>query len=52
MIFGALRLYYVTIMDFTDVTASQLSVVIAGTRNPRARHRHHGFEQPAFETSF
>jgi hypothetical protein len=31
MVFGALRLYYVLVIDFTDVTATQLGVVIQGT---------------------
>lgn len=34
MVFGALRLYYVLIMDFSNVTASQLPVVIMGTVEP------------------
>lgn len=34
MVFGALRLYYILIMDFTDVTASQLPVIIMGTIEP------------------
>lgn len=32
--FGALRLYYVLTMNFADVTASQLPVVIMGTIEP------------------
>lgn len=31
MVFGVLRLYYVLVMDFTDVTGTQLGVVIQGT---------------------
>lgn len=31
MVFGALRLYYVLVMDFTDATGTQLGVVIQGT---------------------
>lgn len=31
MVFGALRLYYVLVMEFTDVTATQLGIVIQGT---------------------
>lgn len=31
MVFGALRLYYIFAIDFADVTASQLPVVITGT---------------------
>jgi len=34
MVFGALRLYYVLTINFADVTATQLPVIIMGTIEP------------------